>query len=68
MNWRLGPPKRPAPRPAGVSPAARREGRNRAEAAGLEMAEQEAKLRREKSERLKKLRVARDAADAKGSA
>lgn len=42
------------------SPAAKRDSRIRAEAAGLAMIEREAKLRREKTERLKKLRKARE--------
>lgn len=64
MSWRL---RAPVGRGggAGLSPAAKREGRERAEASGLELIEREAKVRRDKSEKLKKLRLARDAADAK---
>jgi hypothetical protein len=48
-----------------LSPAARRAGRQRAQAAGLEMLERESKLRRERTERLRKLRLARDEAEKK---
>jgi hypothetical protein len=48
-----------------ASPAAKRTDRARAEAAGLAMIEREAKLRREKSAKLKALREARDAAERK---
>lgn len=46
-----------------ASSAARKADRQRAEAAGLTMLEREAKLFREKNERLRKLREARDEAE-----
>jgi hypothetical protein len=64
----MSPWKRPgqgqAPRDT-TSPAAKRLNRERAEAAGLDMIEREARARREKSERLRKLREERDAEAAK---
>lgn len=61
MNWRLRAPVGQT-RGAAMSPGARRETRDRAEAAGLELLEKENKARREKTEKLKKLRLERDAA------
>lgn len=64
MTWRLGPPQSRGPR-NNSSPSARSADRLRAEAEGMSMLEREAKLRREKTARLKKLREARDAKGAK---
>ncbi len=63
MTWRLGPAQSRGPR-NNSSPAARRADRSRAEAEGMSMLEREAKLRRDKTAKLKKLREARDAEDA----
>ena len=59
MNWRMGASFRPGPR-NNTSPASKAADRQRAQAAGLARLEQEAKVRRDKSERLKKLREERD--------
>jgi hypothetical protein len=59
MKRPSGPLQSPGPR-NNSSPAARREDRQRAETAGLQLLEQQAKVRREKTARLKKLREDRD--------